>query len=150
MVAQAGPKEKFSSLTLLWIFMLSGKATFTIRSERTSMHFTYQIVRKSEGELFWFISVLTGRHEQRDFSYLGCFAGTPYRYVPDRRLRIGRDAMSRQAFEWLVRCIDNDWPIEGICTIWHEGRCGRCGHPLTTPESIRTGLGPVCKEKALE
>jgi hypothetical protein len=28
-----------------------------------------------------------------------------------------------------------------------EGRCRRCGRTLTTPESIRSGIGPVCQEK---
>ena len=26
----------------------------------------------------------------------------------------------------------------------HSGCCGRCGRKLTVPESIDTGLGPVC------
>ena len=29
----------------------------------------------------------------------------------------------------------------------HAGRCFRCGRPLTTPQSIETGLGPICAEK---
>jgi hypothetical protein len=28
--------------------------------------------------------------------------------------------------------------------VYHEGRCGACGRRLTTPESISSGLGPVC------
>jgi hypothetical protein len=28
--------------------------------------------------------------------------------------------------------------------VWHEGHCMRCGRALTVPESISTGLGPVC------
>lgn len=27
-------------------------------------------------------------------------------------------------------------------------RCARCGRPLTDPESIARGMGPVCAEKA--
>jgi hypothetical protein len=27
-----------------------------------------------------------------------------------------------------------------------EGRCLRCNRPLTTPESIRRGIGPICAE----
>lgn len=29
--------------------------------------------------------------------------------------------------------------------VWHEGRCGRCGRALTVPESIASGIGPVCE-----
>lgn len=28
--------------------------------------------------------------------------------------------------------------------LYHEGVCCRCGRPLTTPESIERGMGPVC------
>ena len=30
--------------------------------------------------------------------------------------------------------------------VWHEGRCGRCGRKLTTPQSVETGFGPVCAQ----
>lgn len=29
-------------------------------------------------------------------------------------------------------------------SVYHVGKCGRCGKKLTTPESILTGLGPTC------
>jgi rRNA maturation endonuclease Nob1 len=28
--------------------------------------------------------------------------------------------------------------------VYHLGRCGKCGKALTEPESISTGLGPIC------
>lgn len=149
MATQVGTIEKFASLTLAWIYMMSGRATFTIESVITQRRFTYRIERKPK-ELVWFIATLTGPDNRFDFSYLGCFVGENQKYVADRKFRIGRDAPSRKAFEWLVRCIDRDEPIEGLCTIWHEGKCGRCGRALTSPGSIRTGLGPTCKAKSLE
>ena len=148
MEAQVGTMERFTSLTLAWLYMLAGKAVFTIESNASGQRFTYRIERKGKDE-FWFISVLTGPDNTRDYTYLGCLAGPKQVYRPDRQKRIGNDAPSRKAFEWLMRRIDKDLPIEGLCTIWHEGRCGRCGRALTTPDSIRTGLGPVCKAKAL-
>jgi len=27
---------------------------------------------------------------------------------------------------------------------FHEGKCGKCGRKLTTPESIKNGFGPTC------
>jgi DNA-directed RNA polymerase subunit RPC12/RpoP len=32
--------------------------------------------------------------------------------------------------------------------VYHEAKCARCGHRLTVPESIETGFGPNCLEKA--
>lgn len=149
MSAQVDTKAEFASLTLLWLYMLAGKAVFTMESHVSGVHFTYRIERKSELDEFWFIQVLTGPDNSRDYTYLGCLAGPKHLYRPDRQLRIGKQAPSRRAFEWLMRRIDGDEPILSECTIWHNGKCGRCGRSLTTPESIRLGLGPVCKEKAL-
>jgi hypothetical protein len=32
--------------------------------------------------------------------------------------------------------------------VFHEGECARCKLRLTDPESVRTGMGPTCREKA--
>lgn len=37
------------------------------------------------------------------------------------------------------------WADKGF-TILMEGACCRCNRPLTTPESIRRGIGPICAE----
>jgi hypothetical protein len=29
--------------------------------------------------------------------------------------------------------------------VCHCGHCGRCGKLLTVPESIKSGLGPICR-----
>ena len=30
-----------------------------------------------------------------------------------------------------------------------EGTCAVCNRPLTEPESIKTGIGPICREKGV-
>jgi hypothetical protein len=61
-------------------------------------------------------------------------------------------------FRWLVSVIQNPESLRDPITnryragIFHEGRCCCCGLPLTHPESVYTGLGPVClkaKEAAM-
>jgi hypothetical protein len=44
--------------------------------------------------------------------------------------------------------------LDGAFSLWADvgyrimmaGRCFRCGRPLTVPQSIRDGIGPVCAE----
>lgn len=36
------------------------------------------------------------------------------------------------------------WAEKGF-TILMEGACCRCNRPLTNPQSIRTGIGPICE-----
>jgi len=40
------------------------------------------------------------------------------------------------------------WAGEGY-TLLREGRCLICNRKLTTPESIETGIGPVCAERGV-
>jgi hypothetical protein len=53
--------------------------------------------------------------------------------------------MSVKAFDWFfnnrVSC-NTDLP-ESV-EFFHEGRCGKCGRKLTTPESVTAGFGPEC------
>jgi len=38
---------------------------------------------------------------------------------------------------------ESKWHDRGYRLLW-EGRCVRCNRKLTVPESIRSGIGPVC------
>ena len=61
-------------------------------------------------------------------------------------VRIGADAPSRKAFTWFWNRLRADADLSQ-CEVWHEGRCGRCSRVLTVPESLQTGLGPVCASR---
>lgn len=126
-------------------FATAGRARLTLVSERTGQRFTYQVkAKKDEGGNptdFFFVSVLTGPQNTSDYTYLGCV--TNGRFVNDRRLRIGLEAPSRRAFQWFWRRLQGSQDLSE-CEVWHEGRCGRCSRVLTVPESIESGLGPIC------
>lgn len=137
--------HRLTSLEDITRFVTAGRARVTLVSERTGARFTYQVKEKKgdDGKPsgFYFVSVLTGPQNTSDYTYLGCV--TNGRFVDDRRMRIGPEAPSRKAFNWFWgRLKSGQEPSE--CQVWHEGRCGRCGRVLTVPESIKTGLGPVC------
>lgn len=126
-------------------FATAGRARFTLVSEKTGVRFTYQVKVKKDDEGnhtdFFFVSVLTGANNEGDYTYLGCLRAG--RFIHDKRLRIGPDAPSRKAFTWFWNRVRQSQELPS-CECWHEGRCGRCGRVLTVPESIQSGLGPVC------
>lgn len=125
-------------------FTTAGNARLTLVSERTGQRFTYQVKEKKDEEGkptgFFFVSVLTGPDNTSSYTYLGCLSNG--RFINDRHLRIGAEAPSRRGFAWFWRNL-NGGDLSKV-EVWHEGRCGRCGRVLTVPESIQTGLGPVC------
>lgn len=128
-------------------FLLAGHAVTTFRSHKTDKHFTYRVEqaeprpgdRRSPPH---FVAVLTApdRYE---------FIGTIFdgkRFFHGAKSRIGRDAPSVKAFEWVfVRLLAGRVPE--TCDVYHEGKCGRCKRALTHPDSIETGLGPECLRK---
>jgi hypothetical protein len=122
-------------------FAVAGKARITLVSKRTGDRFTYEVKRKKADEDFYFVSVLTGPENTTSYTYLGCLSDGHFR--DDRRMRIGAGAPSRQGFKWFWRALNNGGSLDQV-EVWHEGRCGRCNRVLTVPESIESGLGPIC------
>ena len=51
-----------------------------------------------------------------------------------------------------IKRVYDGWLIDGEFTktipafdrFWHQNKCAHCGRPLTDPESIARGLGPIC------
>jgi hypothetical protein len=124
-------------------FVLGGNAVFTIESVGTGTRFTYK-VRASDTREVFFVSLLSGSDNEADYTYLGTiFASDPLTYRHGRKSRVGADAGSVKAFEWLWRQVSAG-RLPATVGVWHEGRCGRCGRTLTVPSSIESGFGPEC------
>lgn len=136
-------------------FILAGNAIFTARSEKTGIHFTFR-VRQCPDEpkkRLWFAQVLCGPNNEEDYQYLGTIRprlsmipndpAAQLEFSHGVKSRIRLDAPSAVAARWVLGHLLAGKPMPG-CTIFHEGRCGRCGRKLTVPESISSGFGPEC------
>ena len=139
---------QFTSVAAALNYILAGDARVTLVSKATGTRFTYDVALKRAADGApaspHFVRVLTGADNTRDYDYLGSiFDRTAYRH--GRKSKIGPDAPSTKAFAWVFdRLVKGQLPAQ--VEIWHEGRCGRCGRALTTPESIASGIGPVCAD----
>ena len=141
-------------------YILGGHATFTVVSRRTGTRYTYKLSlpKAQEGSKYpapdpvfgpFFAKVLTGPENTNDFEFFGTV-----RVNPDGRLglthsnkaRISATAPSVIAAGWFLRALDRG-ALEQV-EVFHTGRCSRCGRPLTVPESVATGLGPICAGRA--
>lgn len=126
-------------------FTLAGVAVLTLRSLRTDKHFTYRIrqaVDQDTGEekAFWFVSVLADRDR---YLYVGTIAGASEKFSLTRNSKFTEEAACVKAWRYFWAGIAAG-VVAAELEIRHEGRCGRCGRPLTTPESVDTGFGPEC------
>lgn len=129
-------------------FILAGRARVTLVSGRTGARFTYQVRMNDRDPTIWFVSVLAGASNVDDYRFLGTIFGrsNPSAFVHGRKSSFADDAPSSRAFAWAWRFLaKGEAPPE--CEVWHEGRCGKCGRVLTVPESIASGIGPVCESR---
>jgi hypothetical protein len=127
-------------------FVLAGNALFTLRSKATQTRFTFKVVQSDPAKCragqfpVYFVSLLNGSDNTGDFAYIGTIFADGFRVT--RKSRVAADAPSAIAFSWFMKHLE-DSRVE----VWLEGRCGRCGRTLTVPESIESGLGPICASK---
>jgi hypothetical protein len=144
-------------------FLFGGKAIFTLFNEQTLTRYTYLVEKKGfvfqdattgrdvKGTRYW-VNLLTGPHNTKDYTYLGCLKNETERtFTLSPKSRVGdADLPSVQAISWLLKRIEDyekgqrEDVTGGPLKFYHAGRCGRCGAALTVPESIENGLGPEC------
>jgi hypothetical protein len=119
-------------------FVFAGYAVFTLRSKKTGTRFTFRVRASDDGKRFW-VDVLSGFNNETDFQYIGWFNG---KHLQEARHIV--DAKSFTAAEWFLERLVMNYPVLEQLDFFHEGKCGRCGRTLTTPESVELGLGPEC------
>lgn len=124
-------------------YVYAGNAIFTIRSKKTNARYTFKVVpsvyTSQQHDTSHFVRLLCGPDNESDYRYMGLILDKKT-FKTTAKSAVKIDAPSAVAFAWFARNIESP-----IVEVWHEGRCGRCGRKLTVPESIASGIGPVCK-----
>lgn len=129
-------------------FALAGNARMTLVSVKTGTRFTFRIKAKEVAKDQapnppWFVSLLTGRDNGSDYTFMGTIFEDGVTYRHGRKSVVTADAASAKGFAWAWSFLaKGELPPE--CEVWHEDKCGRCGRALTVPESILRGIGPEC------
>jgi hypothetical protein len=137
---------QIKSLADAWKYITGGKAVFTLVSRATQRRYTYRVRKGNRG--IFFADLMTGPDNESDYTYQGTVRldGSYQQSKCDGCLP--EDAPSIKALRWfLALAATKDERGHPGVEVWHEGKCSRCGRRLTDPESIATGLGPVCREK---
>lgn len=124
-------------------FIFAGKAVFTLRSVETGNRFTYKMnaAKGDDGKFkpdFHFAKM----NVAGSFDYAGCVRDRKT-FFQTKKSKVPANHQGLAALEYVLRHLADD-SLDGRVEVWHEGRCGKCGKPLTVPESIRSGIGPEC------
>lgn len=133
-------------------FFIAGRAIFTVANETTKKHYTYKIVKKTfeeTKEVKFFLNVLTGPDNTSNYTYVGEFV--PAAQDRQTNVRLTRKSPYRadnqivRVAAWALFLAKTQTEPPPGYLIQHAGRCGKCGKPLTEPESLKSGFGPTCR-----
>lgn len=118
--------------------------TITVTNTETGNHRTFRILTRNFGsqdepEPKRVVSLLTGPDNGSDYMPFG-FIDNQGRVVTWKRYR-GQDGKSDWQKFASILTFPEAYPG---CEYAFSVRCRRCGRELTTPESIKSGIGPIC------
>jgi hypothetical protein len=131
--------------------LFNGK--YTVESTQTGEHRTFWIETQASDAEFAagrrVVSLLTGSQNDDPACY------TNFGFVEESGILIFPSKLMAGGPKW-IQYADLLWTLalDGAFSRWAdrgftillEGACCRCNRPLTTPESIRRGIGPICAE----
>lgn len=124
-------------------FMFAGNARFTLENKAKGTHLTYRVRSLENKPGVSFVSVLNGPDNENSYAFIGTiFDGKTYR--PSPKSFASPEAPCQKAFSWFFNLLTSGASLPPALHVHHEGRCGRCGRTLTTPESVTSGFGPDC------
>lgn len=154
-VVTAATAQHNISADLFKELVLQGKSIFTVVSNNTQTRFTFK-VKASHHRQGWWVYVLNGSDNMNSYSYIGFINGVTKQFRPSSQYIHNNGVISVKflpksilAFNWLwsnVHTVVGLDRINNKLTLFHEGRCARCGHVLTDPLSIERGMGKDCYE----
>lgn len=121
-------------------FVFAGNATFTIESLVTRTHYTFHVRKHSNKNYIYWVEMLVAPDT---FKYVGMINNGAYTCT---HKSANKGANVHNVLRWFFNRLTRELLHEKL-VFRHMDTCGRCGRALTTPESIDTGLGPVCADK---
>lgn len=133
-------------------FMFAGRAVFTLENRETKNYITFKIkqLRKAGKLVPNQFSVQCKALGDTTFGYvfLGFMHTDIQEFRPNKRTSASH--LGFKTFYWLLDHFNVLEDYSDRLDIYHEGACCKCGMPLTVPESIEDGIGPICKTGMLK
>jgi hypothetical protein len=115
--------------------------SFTIESAKSGEHRTFRVDKAGDDDNpVSFVSMLVGPDNEQDYQSFALLneSGSLFAF------RKYRDDSRYVKLVRMLRNLDAHLEAEHV-RLYHENSCLLCGRKLTTPESVETGIGPVCR-----
>jgi len=128
-------------------FIFAGRSVFTLENNETGNYLTFKVkqIKKNYKPVpgKFAIECKTLGDNDHGYKFLG-FLDTNERKF--KRRYWDQNFIGFKTWVWLLKNINRLEDFSKL-SIYHEGRCCKCGMPLTVPESIDTGIGPECNKR---
>ncbi len=125
-------------------FVFAGSAIFTLESTLSGSWYTFKVEQSDKNDKMFFVSVLRGSDNTSSYTYLGLVINDEFRLT--KNSKYGEEASCYKAFNFFFKDLMR-MHIHSKLKFYHLGICSKCGRPLTTPESVKIGIGPICLSK---
>lgn len=131
-------------------FIFAGRSVFTLENNETGNYITFKIKElKKNYKVIPGVFVVECKvlgDKDTGYRFLGFLNLNERKF---RRRFWDHNFIGYTTLFWLLKNLENLEKYEKL-SIYHEGRCCKCGMPLTVPESIDSGIGPECNKRMLE
>ena len=135
-------------------YITAGTAIFTLESTKLKTHYTYHIKKDKSTDIFRVYCLFgqdntaTGRLK-KNWRFIGYFAKDVWKLeLPQfKKMDINLPTSIAMFKSFLSILTDNlkMWPSG--CKFYKSEFCCVCGRRLTTPESVKAGVGPRCLDR---
>lgn len=141
------------------MYVYGGKGRFILKSNKSNKSYEFKIKKPAKTVFEGYKKVPNPRYSDNilfvfsrindnvDFQYIGVYRieENIFNFSKKSKIDITHDTV--KGFKWLIKQFENDKDFPSEMEFFHMGICGCCAKTLTTPQSIKMGIGPICFEK---
>ena len=140
------------------MYVFGGKGRFILKSAISGTSYEYRIKQprktimgpgyrpipnpKFDENVLW----ITVKADY-SFKFLGTILIEDNKYIHSKRSPIDEKTNIVKGIKWLLHQFELETDFPDAMEFYHMGTCGCCARTLTTPGSIKMGIGPICFER---
>lgn len=139
------------------MFVFGGKGRFVLKNPSTGVMFEYRI-KPTPKEIRQGYKVVPNPNFNENVLFISMkadgivkFIGTikieSNTYIHSRKSLIREDHPSVKGIKWLLHQFEIEEEFPETMEFSHLGMCGCCARTLTTPGSVKMGIGPICFDR---
>lgn len=134
----------------IYKYIFAGNSTFTVNSTKLNKRYTFKILRTKNKPNQFYCYRLYGPDNKKDYRFIGIMdiSNDNPNIIP-YKLYISpiNDSAVNHFFQYFVWMVVGEREWLDTCEFFPSEYCPVCGRKLTTPKSVKLGIGPKCYDR---